>query len=1426
MPRLSGCRSGWPPSSLPSAPRGAQSDPLPTDSPGAAPLSRRREPASADRHRGRRGRSPSRASRPARALRTLSVFLVAVTALLALPLQAQAQTTLVSNTGQSDNGTARLLTSTNAKRAQAFTTGANADGYTLNSIGFDFDDIDDIMTAGSHLTVTLNADSSGDPGNDLCTLTDPTTFSGSGVQTFDAPTTDPCPTLAASTTYFAVIERVTSTSDHLSLEVTTAGAEDDGGAMGWSIGNARHYVQGGMWRNTASQSHLIEVRGSAVGTVSTSPSVASIAFNSAGADGAFKTDDAVTATVTFSESVTVDTTDGTPQLTIKMGGTDKVLDYSSGSPGTALVFSGYTVAANDEDTDGLSVEANKLDANGGTIKKTADASVDAVLTHAAVAASAQHKVDGVKPTLVTSGDDAPKTSLDGSKIILVFNENIGSVDTTKITVKVGTTTQTITGGSRSGTEVELTLMTALAATATNITVELSADAVADVPGNGIAAVSATTVTRTLPPGKPTLTLAAKDQSIDATVVFTAHGTSDITKYQYQIKTTGSYGSWTDSTDNVSNTGGTFTIGSLTNGTEYTVKVRGVNSDGEGAESDAKAATPDAPPAVDSVAITSDPGTDKTYAIDEDIVVTVTFDKNITLSGTGIEPYISLFYGPGANDSWEPDCTVGTPPTKDLVCTYTVVGGDEASNGVEVGSVSHEGKRIVGPLEQEANTTYSVLAADSDHKVDGIRPTLSRADADPNDLTKIVLTFSEAIGTVDNTKITVKKGGTDQTTTGAAIDSTDSTKVEITLMTALLSTDTNITVDLAADAVKDVPGNGIAEVLGTSVSVEDNTAPTFVSAGTNGTDEVVLTYDEALNTTQPATSAFTVKVGGTGRGVDTVAISGSAVTLTLASAFRPGDTLTVSYTKPGSNPIKDAADNEAASLAETTVTNNLAATAPDAPGSLVATATHADKVTLTWDTPWNNGSAITRFEYRGAVGNSVPASVVWTAVPDSGPTTRGFSVVSLAPGTEHAFEIRAVNGEGNGDEAAATATTLTPSWRFTLRDASNNNVHGADGGRRFGDGDGVDHQQRAVQRRADGDHPMVECGSGGLPRPRSGRRHDVDHPGGREHRQPGNPHPAGSRPADDHARPQSVRASANESADGGAWRIADRSEHRSHRRRRRAGTAREHHGSAERDDGGRRRQLRHQGRARPVLDHSVGRNDGDHRPRRRAERNGRIESAGLCVSGHRGNGHLHRRREHHPERRRARRDVHAAAETGRSRSLHARHAQDGHDHGARRRHAAAGAGEFAGAGGQHRGDAQLAGAGGVHAGPRPAGAALRVPGEGGDGFVQQLGGDPGRRRGHQEPQVHRADERGAPHLRGGCGERRRQGGRGAEDGDADRGRGGVVRRGVAVDRRGRERRGDADAGHGAGGRGDGDGAAHGDAGHGAEQQRVFGACRRA
>ena len=180
---------------------------------------------------------------------------------------------LVKNTGQASGSTARILDNTTTKRAQAFTTGANAAGYTLNSVGFVFDTIANTTTAGSHLNVTLNADSSGSPGSVLCTLADPNSFSASGLHTFSAPTTgtDLCPALTASTTYFAVIERVTHVvADTISLAETTSTDEDNGSVADWSIGNNRHYILSGLWSATTSGSvaHQIEVKGTAVETPS------------------------------------------------------------------------------------------------------------------------------------------------------------------------------------------------------------------------------------------------------------------------------------------------------------------------------------------------------------------------------------------------------------------------------------------------------------------------------------------------------------------------------------------------------------------------------------------------------------------------------------------------------------------------------------------------------------------------------------------------------------------------------------------------------------------------------------------------------------------------------------------------------------------------------------------------------------------------------------------------------------------------------------------------------------------------------------------------------------------------------------------------------------------------------------------------------
>ena len=57
----------------------------------------------------------------------------------------------------------------------------------------------------------------------------------------------------------------------------------------------------------------------------------------------------------------------------------------------------------------------------------------------------------------------------------------------------------------------------------------------------------------------------------------------------------------------------------------------------------------------------------------------------------------------------------------------------------------------------------------------------------------------------------------------------------------------------------------------------------------------LTYDEDLDeNSEPSSDALPVTVGGTGRAVDGVSVSGSSVILTLGSAVTSEDTVTVSH----------------------------------------------------------------------------------------------------------------------------------------------------------------------------------------------------------------------------------------------------------------------------------------------------------------------------------------------------------------------------------------------------------------------------------------------------------------------------------------------------------------------------------------------------
>jgi hypothetical protein len=153
------------------------------------------------------------------------VALCAALVLIAGVVQAQTTTVLASNTGETATGT-QILTdsfSSTVPRAvaQRFKTGTNTAGYTLASVGINFETIADTSTAGADLEVTIRPRVSegpglGKPGDAVCTLDDPATFTSSGVQTFTAPTT--CPNLTGDTGngllhhYYLYIERKSGTS--------------------------------------------------------------------------------------------------------------------------------------------------------------------------------------------------------------------------------------------------------------------------------------------------------------------------------------------------------------------------------------------------------------------------------------------------------------------------------------------------------------------------------------------------------------------------------------------------------------------------------------------------------------------------------------------------------------------------------------------------------------------------------------------------------------------------------------------------------------------------------------------------------------------------------------------------------------------------------------------------------------------------------------------------------------------------------------------------------------------------------------------------------------------------------------------------------------------------------------------------------------
>ena len=225
----------------------------------------------------------------------------------------------------------------------------------------------------------------------------------------------------------------------------------------------------------------------------TAPKVSSLDITSnPGSDETYAMEDEIEVMVTFSETVKVT---GTPRLTLRVGNRNRTAGYESGTDTEALVFA-YEVADGDEDTNGVSVRANQLRLNGGTIKDEAENAAE--LDHEAVAPQAEHKVDGVRPAFVSA-------AVDGSSLTLTYGEGLdgGSRPASgDFTVTVDGAGRTVSGVDVDGSAVTLTINPAVEHGDTGIRVSytvptgVGANPIQDEVGNDARGLSNQSVTNT------------------------------------------------------------------------------------------------------------------------------------------------------------------------------------------------------------------------------------------------------------------------------------------------------------------------------------------------------------------------------------------------------------------------------------------------------------------------------------------------------------------------------------------------------------------------------------------------------------------------------------------------------------------------------------------------------------------------------------------------------------------------------------------------------------------------------------------------------------------------------------------------------------------------------------------------------------------
>ena len=305
-------------------------------------------------------------------------------------------------------------------------------------------------------------------------------------------------------------------------------------------------------------------------------------------------------TVTFDQAVTVT---GTPRIKLRVGGGNpqqqKWADYAGGTGSAALVFA-YVVQAGDRDANGVYIQGNELELNGGTIQGVDD-DVAADLDYGTIGTQSGHEVDG---SLSTTNNAAPEFAADTATREVPENSAVGTNvgDPVTATDDDGDTLAYTLEGTDAAS-FAIVASTGRIQTISGVTYDHEAKSGYSVTvkaddGNGGTDTIAATINVTdvdeppSAPGAPSVSAVA-NSTTSLSVTWTPpdnSGKPDIQSYDLQYRQ-GTSGSWTDGPQDV--TGLEATITGLAAGTEYQVQVQATNDEGDSDWSSAGSGTTNA-----------------------------------------------------------------------------------------------------------------------------------------------------------------------------------------------------------------------------------------------------------------------------------------------------------------------------------------------------------------------------------------------------------------------------------------------------------------------------------------------------------------------------------------------------------------------------------------------------------------------------------------------------------------------------------------------------------------------------------------------------------------------------------------------------------------------------------------------------------------